>query len=444
MGTGIPDRKGDPGAPWACPWRGDGEWCAQPDSQDACMTPLTHPRPVAWRPVVACVTIVQAAQALIVRAVPLFAVPLTSRAAMPPEAIGQLVSATALGSMVYFLWGPDLFRRLDERQQLQAGLILSAAALLVCLVPIWGVMVLAAFLVGFGYGPAGPSGSSVLLAVAPPQHLSTILSIKQAGVPAGGVLAGLVLPMVGLAAGLGAALAAAAGLAVAAAAMLWVWRFPVDRPAPPQGSARLAARLRDTLVAPLRTLPILVQTDLVRRTMVAGLALGLSQSVLLAYLPLYLEQHVGWTLAAAGAMFGLVQGLGIVGRISMGWAADRAGRADRTMAWLCLGSGATMLAIAALPPGQSAWLVVPVMGAAGMTVISWNGVFLTGLALGAPRAQVAAVTGVGTFVLFAGMVLGPLAMQGLVGLTGGYATGMALAGIIPLVAGAALLASRRA
>ncbi|WP_323039867.1 MFS transporter [Gemmobacter sp.] len=403
------------------------------------MDDVTEPRPVAWRPVVACVTIVQAAQALIVRTVPLFAIPLTSRAAMPPEAIGQLVSASALGSMIYFLWGPELFRRLDERQQLQAGLALCAVALMACLVPVWGVMLLASFAVGFGYGPAGPSGSTVILGVAPPQHLSTILSIKQAGVPAGGLLAGLVLPVIAVAAGLAPALAVAAGLAVAAAAMLWVWRFPVDRPARPRAGDRLGARLRETLVAPLRSLPLLLRTPLLRRTMVAGVALGITQSVLLAYLPLYLEQHVGWTMAAAGALFGLVQGLGIAGRIAMGWAADRAGSADRTMAWLCLASGATMLAIAALQPGQSAWAVLPVMGAAGMTVISWNGVFLTGLALGAPRAQVAAVTGVGTFVLFTGMVLGPLAMQGLVGLTGGYATGMVLAGAIPLAVGLALL-----
>lgn len=404
------------------------------------MDDVTEPGAVAWRPVVACVTVVQTVQALMVRTVPLFAVPLTARAHMPPEAIGQLVSATAFGSMLYFLWGPELFRRFDERRQLQGGLVLCAAALMLCLVPAWWVMVLAAFAVGFGYGPAAPAGSAVLMGVAPQRHLSTILSVKQAGVPAGGLLAGVLLPAIAVAAGIGPALAVAAILALAAAALLRVWRFPVEAPRPHAPGLPLPARLHETLVAPLRAAPLLLHGDL-RRTMLAGVSMGIAQSVLLAYLPLYMEQHVGWTMAAAGALFGLVQGLGIAGRIAMGWAADRTGGAGPTLAWLGVASGLAMLGIAAFQPGQAAWLVLPVSVAAGMTVISWNGVFLTGLATGTTRAQVAAVTGVGTFVLFAGMVLGPLAAQALVGLTGGYTTGMVLAGLLPLTTGLALLAT---
>lgn len=408
------------------------------------MDDTIEPAPVAWRGVVACVTVVQAVQALLLRTVPLFAVPLTSLAAMPPEAIGQLVAASAFGSMVFFLWGPELFRRLNERQQLQTGLVLCAAGLMLCLVPSWWVMVLASFAVGFGYGTAAPAGSSVLLAVAPPRRLSTILSIKQAGVPAGGLLAGLVLPLVALATGaISMTFAVAAMLALAAAAMLWIWRFPMEPPPPARTGLTLGPRLRETLIAPLRMMPLLIRTPVLRRTMIAGISLGIAQSVLLAYLPLYMEQHVGWTMAAAGALFGLVQGLAIAGRIAMGWVADRAGGAERTLVWLCLGSGLTMLGLAAFQPGQAIWLVLPVILCAGMTVISWNGVFITGLAIGTPRAQVAGVTGVGTFVLFGGMVLGPLAVQALIGLTGGYTAGMVLAGLCPLVTGLALLLTGR-
>ena len=52
-------------------------------------------------------------------------------------------------------------------------------------------------------------------------------------------------------------------------------------------------------------------------------------------------------------------------------------------------------------------------------------------------------TSAGTFILFAGYVLCPLLMQGLVHLTGGYATGLILAGLTPALAGVALMLGAR-
>ena len=69
-----------------------------------------------------------------------------------------------------------------------AGLLLAASA--------WMPLVLlGGFVVGLGYGPATPASSVILVRTAPREIFSLVFSIKQTGVPAGGVLAGLVVPV---------------------------------------------------------------------------------------------------------------------------------------------------------------------------------------------------------------------------------------------------------
>ena len=119
----------------------------------------------------------------------------------------------------------------------------------------------------------------------------------------------------------------------------------------------------------------------------------------------------------------------------MGWIADRIGSADRALMWLRSLSGGTTIAIAGLGPGSAALWVIAVSVLAGLTVISWNGVFVTGIAEATPEGRVSEMTGASACVLFAGMVVAPLIMQAMTALTGGYAVGWMLAGTMPLFAG---------
>lgn len=392
----------------------------------------------SWRTVVACVTLVQAVLALMSRTLPLFGVPLTAMAGMPPEAVGQFSSATSLGSMIFFLWGPGIFLGTSSMRQLQAGCLVAGLAVLLCLPGQWWLMVLGAFVIGLGYGPGAPAGSDILMRIVPRERRSMIFSIKQAGVPMGGFIAGFLLPAIAVATGAVApAIATAAGLAIISALMLGFWRVSLD-PAHPRvpGSARI--RLATLALAPLRSLLLLVATPALRLTTLAGFALGIAQGVVMSYFPTFLNSYVGWSFVAAGAIFGLLQGLGIFGRVAMGWLADRIGSPIRAMVWLCILSGITMMLLATFSPQSPTIWIVFVSALAGVTVISWNGVFLTGLAEAAPEGRVGEITGAGTFILFSGYVVCPLVMQWIFHITGGYAGGLIVAGLAPLLAGLAL------
>ncbi|OCW57041.1 MFS transporter [Hoeflea olei] len=391
----------------------------------------------AWIPLVVTVTLVQAVLALMSRALPLFGMPLTASSGMPPEAVGQLSSATSLGSMLFFLWGPALLVRLPSIRQLQLGCAVSAAAMLFCAAGRWEGLLIAAFGIGLGYGPSTPAGSDLLMRVTPKHLRATVFSIKQAGVPLGGLAAGLLLPAVAaFFGGVDAALVTAAVLALVAAAALGFWKGTVDDARP---AASAASPFRHLLLAPVRLIGLLVHAPRLRLITAAGFCLGVAQGVLMGFFPVFLSDHAGWSLTAAGAAFAVLQGLGVGGRVVMGWMSDRLGDPVRALSGICLASGLTMALLASIGPGSSPLWVIVLSSLAGLTVVSWNGVFLTGLAEAAPEGRVGEITAGGTFVLFSGYVVCPLLMQAVIAATGGYAIGLILAGLAPAIAGLALM-----
>lgn len=393
-----------------------------------------------WISLVAVVTSIQATLALMTRTLTLMGLPLTLAAGVSPESVGQLAAAGSFGSMMFFLWGPAFLSALPSLRQLQAGCALTGAATLICLSGSWPLMLLGAFLIGVGYGPSAPAGSDILIRTAPPGRRAFAFSIKQAGVPLGGLAAGLMLPAVALWGGTAAALCLSAGLAMTAALLLGRWRGDMDAP-------RAAARPRPSFgalaAAPLRMARIVFGAPDLRAITTAGFGLGMAQGVMLGYFAVFLNDYAGWSLAAVGIVFAMLQGAGIFGRVFMGWLSDLIGVPGRATLCLCFASAGTMALMSTVGP-ESEWITVAAISTlAGLTVVSWNGVFLSDLASAAPEGRVAEITSAGTFIIFSGYVVSPLAIQIVFTLAGGYGAGFLVAGAAPLIAGLALLLTAR-
>ncbi|MHC9236257.1 MFS transporter [Pseudooceanicola sp. 502str34] len=404
------------------------------------MTDVRTATAPSWVPIVVTVTLVQAVLALMIRVLPLLGMPLTQASGVPPEAVGQLSSAAAFGSMCFFLWGPTALVHFSSLQQLQLGCVTSAAALLFCLFNRWEAMLLASFVIGLGYGTATPAGADLLMKVVPKARRATIFSVKQAGVPLGGLAAGLLLPFVALHfGGVPAAMITACVLALGSAAALALWKGAMDDSPPPTR----ALPFRDLALAPVRLIALLMRDRQLRLLTAAGFCLGVAQGILMAFYAVFLSDHAGWSLAAAGAGFALLQGAGVAGRITMGWLSDRIGDPVRALSGLCFVSGLTMALLATIGPNSPVAWIVLLSVLAGITVISWNGVFLTGLAETAPEGRVGEITAAGTFVLFSGYVLCPVLIQTVFAATEGYATGLVISGLAPVLAGTALMIGAR-
>src|ERR1700688_409139 len=163
-----------------------------------------------WKVSFAGTFVMQALVAFLTLAMPVLGPLVTAAAGRPPEAIGTISSLTALGTLWFLAAGRPILERFGPLRILQLGALVGALGLALALSGSWSLVLLGAFAIGAGYGPSAPAGSDILARTAPKGHRALIFSAKQAAVPAGGVAAGLALPLLAALGGWQAALGASA------------------------------------------------------------------------------------------------------------------------------------------------------------------------------------------------------------------------------------------
>ena len=350
-------------------------------------------------------------------AVPILGPPLMARAGLSPESIG-LVSATSSVGICWFLaCGGPMLSHHGPIRTLQIGMVCMGIGLAVLAQPLGLIGLLGALAIGFGTGPNTPAGSWILIRSAPPAHRTLIFSIKQAGVPLGGALAGLVVAPLAVAYGLSITLGAVVVLLLACCLAVQPFRRTLDgerEPSQPGWARALfqpAAMVR--CVATLRSHPSLPMLTAL------GASFSLTQACLTAFTATFAYTRHGFSLAEAGQVVAVMQGASMIGRVMLGWVADRMGHALRHLGVQALASAAAVYLLVA-EGGQGPWQLYACAALAGFTAIGWNGVHIAELARVAPLHLVSSVTSASSLFGFIGSVCGPLLFTGLVSWSGGY------------------------
>ena len=261
--------------------------------------------------------------------------------------------------------------------------------------------------------------------------MNMILSLRQIGVPMGGVLAGLLVPPLVLWGGWRAALLVQI---VPALLLLLLLQWPrrgwdADRtPGLPL--------LRGTALAPLRLLRS--HPPLRRLSFTCFIYAGI-QLCFIAFMTVHLTGSAGMTLLFAGQALAAYQVAGVVSRPIWGWLADRLVSA-RTLLAL---QGALMAAAALLTgqfgPGWPYLAVLPVCVLAGATASGFTGIAYAEFArLGGERRTEA--TGLGSACMFAGVMVLPSLFGVLVAVRSDYSVAYVSIAVLALL-GAGALAS---
>jgi len=330
---------------------------------------------------------------------------------------GSFVSAYYIGPVLMSLPAGWIADRWGVRGTMVAGqglialglVAASAATSFAALLPI---MVAA----GAGYGMLNPTTAKAVMSWFPRRQRATVIGIKQMGLPLGGALGALAMPPMALALGWrGSVLVSAAAIAALALLTWMLYRDPPDeREAPPPAAAsesfqRVLAN-RDLWLVSISTL------------VYAGV-----QTVLMAFLVLYLTGHVGLPLVTAARYLVLAQLAGMTGRVAFGMLSDRLFDGRRRIVLVIAGTGSATcsLLVALTGTGRGLWLLAPLALAFGLFGIGWNGVHQPLMAeLAGPRAAGTAV-GLGLAVSSAGVTLCP-PLFGLLVEAGGYPLAWAL------------------
>lgn len=383
----------------------------------------------SWILALSATLLMQTVGSALNQVVPVVAPIMTAALGLPPQMVGNFSSLATLGSILFLLFGAPLVSAFGPARMLQWGAATGAAALgLVALGQVW-LMPVAALLLGIGYGPTGPAGSRILQATAPPRHRVLIFSIKQAGAPAGGALAGLVAAPVAAIWGWQAAMLAGGAAALAAALLLQPMRAALDTERGPRFPIREAFAWK-RLAAPLAALgmhPIMPPLAL------QAFAFAALQGSLFAFTVTWLVEAHGYGLTAAGTVFAAMQVAGVVGRLVLGWAADRVGDAVRSL-WLhgLAAAGMSVAWVLAGPAlGGAGALALAIL--CGFTAASWNGIFLAEVARVAPPDRVAEGTAGAIILCFLGYLTAPTIFAWMVTATGSWT--------LPFLGAAGLLAA---
>jgi predicted MFS family arabinose efflux permease len=176
-----------------------------------------------WIIALGVILVLQTVSATLGRIVPVAGPAFTVEFGWDQSWVGYLTATSIVGALLVLTSGLGLMHRLGGVRALQLSLLVGASSLLLYLVPSIALALLASACVGLSSGTANPAGSEVLQRFTPQAHRNLVFSIKQAGVPLGGIVGGLALPP--LIEAMGWRFASAVVAAVCVVAILLTWPF---------------------------------------------------------------------------------------------------------------------------------------------------------------------------------------------------------------------------
>jgi len=306
---------------------------------------------------------------------------------------GLAVSSFAAGKIFGSYAAGVAADRLGERRVLIFGALTTAAfAALASFAPLPVVFPLL-FVAGVAGASSTPAGGRLVLLAFPRTRHGLALGIRQTGIPMGGLIAAAVLPWVAGRSSWRWSLLVAAGIAVVA--VIPLIRLRVDRTAP-------AARPHEKRRGVLRDRNIGLLT-------LWGCLVVTGQYAILAFLALYLHQRAGFSLGKGSLLVALANASGIVGRIAWGAVSDRAVARGRKPLLLVLTAAclAGALLLFALPHNAPDAVVVAVAGFAGLSMIGYQGLWVTMIAEAAGPERVGAATGLAVTFVTAAIAVSP-------------------------------------
>ncbi len=367
---------------------------------------------------------------------PVVAVQAAADLGVKPTSIGIYVAVLYIVGMISGLGAGGVLARYGVIRTSQVALLAAILGIaLAGVFPNWVAALAGAVLLGFAVGPLNPAGSRILARHAPPRWQPFVFSVKQTGTPAGGMLAGLLLPPLVALYDWRIAVILIAIIPAVTLIGLQAIRNDLDDdrdPAHPVGLSGIADTLRVIITnPPLFTLAA------------AGYFFTFAQLAILSFAVIFLVEGNGLEMAFAGGIFAIIHGSAIPARIFWGLVAGR-----YISTWALLGligimMAGSILAMSFFSPAWPFWLSALVAVLLGASINGVLGLLLSEFARLAPEGKVGEATGGGQFFLFFGIVTGPPVFGAMVEFGGGYANAFYLLCAVTLAAGIFLLATAR-
>jgi MFS family permease len=293
---------------------------------------------------------------------------------------GIAVSSFAFGKIFGSYAAGVAADRLGERRVIVTGAITVGTLAAIAAALPDSLIFIVLFVAGLAASTSTPAGGRLVLMAFPRERHGLALSLRQCGIPAGGLVAAALLPWLAHMWSWRWALAVAGGITIATALPLVL--HPVEQ------ADEMEARASTGSAHPARDRNIRLLT-------LWGCLVVTGQYTILAFLALDLHQRAGLSLVSASLLVSLANAFGIIGRVSWGALSDRAlsrGRKPLLLALNFSGLTAAVLLLAT-PSSAPVGVFVALAAIGGFALIGYQGLWVTLLAEVAGPRRVGAATG---------------------------------------------------
>lgn len=315
-----------------------------------------------------------------------------------PHLVGYQVSLIYASGVFFSMLASGLVKRWGAGRVGQLALVFAGAGFLGLSSGGLAGIALASVLIGIGYALNNPASSHILSRLAPPKRRNLIFSVKQAGVPLGGMLAALAIPPLAQLLGWQGALLifSILPLALAGIYQLFCRVWDTDRnPEAPVARGIWAGQRHVWQNPDLRVLAVL------------GFLYSAVQLSISTFVVAMLIEQFGWTPLQAASVAALLQASGAVGRVFWGLVADKLGSGFLVLGIIGLLTGLGALCFGAFGSWPALGLVVVMVS--GLASSGWNGVLLAETAQASPGTGT--LTGEVLTYTFVGVMVGPAAFS---------------------------------
>ena len=295
------------------------------------------------------------------------------------------------------------------------------------------IITVAAIAAGFGYGLATPAASQILAKISQPQRRGFLFSLKQSTVSLGGLIAGLVVPVLVIVFGWKTATFCIGLTVLTACILIHPLRRSQDETQPTQST---------TLNAPWRSIRYVLRHPRLRVLALTALTFAAAQNSTNAIFVTFVVETMEMPLVLAGLAFSIMQVAGMATRVFLGWISDQFMSATRLMGVVGL---LIAIVLGILPFMNASWPTIFIFlfsGLIGAFVMGWSGVYLAEIARIVPHEDVAIATGGTVFFSFLGAALGPTLFSLILSGTGNYTSAFITIGAIAGSVGLLLLATQ--
>jgi MFS family permease len=349
---------------------------------------------------------------------------------LPGTLIGTFVALVYTVGIVSALGSPGFIHRYGAVRVSQVILLSVVAMLLTAATGSVAGLAIGAVLLGLSYGANAPAATHLLVPQTPPRVFNMVMSLRQIGVPLGGVLGSLIVPPITVLAGWRVALLVEV---IPALLLCLALQGPRERWDAARNPRYRLPGLRGFLL-PFK----LLRED--RRLIplaVASFLFSGIQLCFMAFMTVHLTTVAGFDLIGAGRALAAYQVAGAVSRPIWGWSADRFLTPTRTLAVQGFIMAGAALAAGQFGPHWPVPLVLAVAAIAGASAGGYTGIAYAEYArLGGARRTEA--TGLGTALMFFGVTVIPSGFGLAVTVLHGYADAYAALAVLALIGAAPL------